>query len=65
MVTLMASSLPFSRGRATDCARCGVGRILLRCRLVSIRDALWGAGKAVRSRRDPVTVIGDETRTSH
>ncbi len=25
----------------------------------------WAAGKAVKNRRDPVTVIGDETHESH
>jgi len=31
----------------------------------NVRDAHEGPGKAVRNRRDPVTVIGDETRKCH
>jgi len=32
---------------------------------LNVREPMRGPGKAVRSRRDPVTVIGDETRKCH
>src|SRR5437773_8968261 len=36
-----------------------------RLRVVGAQGARKSPGKAVRNRRDPVTVIGDETRESH
>ena len=55
-----------TEGGGGGCARvAGPGGFCYRARVVGARDALRGAGKAVRIRRDPVTVIGDETRGGH
>src|SRR5438876_9897393 len=40
-------------------------RLWYRSGVVRARAPGWAPGKAVRIRRDPVTVIGDETRESH
>jgi len=42
-----------------------VPRGLIRCRRFALELPKGAIGKAVRIRRDPVTVFGDETRESH
>ena len=51
--------------RCTHRLHCARLRGLIRCRRFALVLPKGAIGKAVRIRRDPVTVFGDETRESH